>query len=57
MIPGNSSPAKKCLASLASARMDLQVMARGRGREEALLIDEAVRHIDAAKDMVGRLRP
>ncbi len=57
MMPGNSSPAKKCLASLASARMDLQVMARGRGREEALLIDEAVRHIDAAKDAIGRLAP
>jgi len=57
MMPGSSAPAKRCLASLASARMDLQVMARGRGREEALLIDEAVRHIDAAKDMVGRLRP
>ena len=55
MMPGSSAPAKRCLASLASARMDLQVMARGRGREDAMLIDEAVRHIDAARDAIGRL--
>lgn len=54
-MPGSSAPAKRCLASLASARMDLQVMARGRGREEALLIDEAVRRIDEARDLLGRL--
>ncbi len=55
MMPGNASPAKKCLASLASARLDLQVMMRGADRDRMADIEAAVRSIDEAEAAVGRL--
>lgn len=54
-MPGNASPAKKCLASLASARLDLQVMMRGADRDRMADIEAAVRSIDEAEAAVGRL--
>ena len=55
MMPGSSAPAKRCLASLASARMDLQVMMRGADADRMAVLDSAVRRIDEARDLVGRL--
>lgn len=54
-MPGSSAPAKRCLASLASARMDIQVMMRGADDDRVALLDSAARLIDEARDLVGRL--
>lgn len=53
-MPGSAAPAKRCLASLASARMDLQVMMRGADDDRVALLDSAARLIDEARDLVGR---
>jgi len=55
MMPGSSAPAKRCLASLASARMDLQVMMCGADDDRVALLDSAARLIDEARAIVGRL--
>ena len=54
-MPGSSAPAKRCLASLASARLDLQIMMRGADRDRMADIEAAVRSIDEAEAAVGRL--
>ena len=54
MMPGSSAPSKRCLASLASARMDLQVMKRGADDDLVAVPARAARLIDEARDLVGR---